>query len=583
MGQTLDIIWVAVRALLQTFMVVGVGALITHAGLFGKETTSNLGRVRHLFPSFCGFLKPLPSYPPQTNFIRCHSCLYFGFYYRKISYYIFIPALSFYKICAGVSWAQIKSAWPLVMYPSIFAGTGFCLGAVVVRLLRIESKQLRHSITLTLMFGNYGSLPFSLLQTVTKDVYPFSADALAMQRSFAYSSIFMSTASLWLWSFGPWYIRRSRAVPLESTEVGQVEELPESQNASKRREEETDDGIELESMDSELKEGEEDRSGSKNANTYANGSHTPSAIAPLDDFQPRLPFRQRVAARASAIFQTVWNSGIWSLITPSTIACILAVIIVAIAPLHDLFYEHVPEIVLPGTSSAPSTMTPAPSLTPTFNMTQIAPDGQVFCVAPPTTNAAVSEKPPIQFVADTINSLANVCVPVALLLLGSNLFNTVKGQLMRAKLQKEQLQLQTELESARRQEISENGSHQDDASTSSALIDTNAEPAPVKSILPLSKRVLFGAVAARLIVLPILCFLITWVISKLHILPADPLVTIVLSIEGCMPSAINLIILAQLQDDQTVVEQLSTILLGQYLFCTFTIFTTIAAAIKVFL
>lgn len=46
MGQTIEIIWVAVRALLQVFIVVGVGAISTHAGYLSKETLSNLGRVR---------------------------------------------------------------------------------------------------------------------------------------------------------------------------------------------------------------------------------------------------------------------------------------------------------------------------------------------------------------------------------------------------------------------------------------------------------------------------------------------------------------------------------------------------------
>jgi predicted permease len=45
MGQTLDVIWVAVRAILQVFMVVGVGAVLTRMGYLGRETLQSLGKV----------------------------------------------------------------------------------------------------------------------------------------------------------------------------------------------------------------------------------------------------------------------------------------------------------------------------------------------------------------------------------------------------------------------------------------------------------------------------------------------------------------------------------------------------------
>ena len=208
----------------------------------------------------------------------------------QLSYFIFIPAMAFYKICAGVSLQQIASAWPLVLYPSVFAGVGFVLGTVLTRLLKIESKQLRHSITLTLMFGNYGSLPFSILQTITKDVYPFSEDLLSPQRSLAYSSIFMSTASLWLWSFGPWYIRRSRSEPLESAETGQVEADTESNKAEENGHNDAD-ATELHDMPLD--------------------AHHGDAEAQIEAFQPRLPFKQRVVARVKAIIHAIRNSGIW--------------------------------------------------------------------------------------------------------------------------------------------------------------------------------------------------------------------------------------------------------------------------------
>lgn len=216
----------------------------------------------------------------------------------------------------------------------------------------------------------------------------------------------------------------------------------------------------------------------------------------------------------------------------------------AAAPIHHLFFVPV----------ASTTITTTPS--PVTNLTEIAPDGTVTCADPPT--ATDTYKPPLQFVADTVNTLAVVCIPVALMLLGSNLYSTVKGQVMRFRMRNEP--------------------HSTDDS------DDPLHSAPGSaSILPLPKRVLISVVLARLVVLPIICFFISWVVLKIGILPADPLIAMVLVIEGCMPSAINLVILAQMQDDQGVVEQLSTILLGQYVFCTFSIFTVIAVGIKVFL
>ena len=201
--------------------------------------------------------------------------------------------MAFYKICVGVSLQQIAAAWPLVLYPSVFSGIGFVLGNILTRLLRIESKALRHSITLTLMFGNYGSLPFSILQTITKDVSPFAEDPLSMQRSLAYTSIFMSTASLWLWSFGPWYINRGRETPMETAEVPEIED-------------QTDD-----SKPEDLDENTTELDDLNPAQSSNERLSAPSEIE-LQAFQPRLPFRQRVVARLKAIFTIIKNLPIWS-------------------------------------------------------------------------------------------------------------------------------------------------------------------------------------------------------------------------------------------------------------------------------
>lgn len=50
MGQTLDVIWVAVRAILQVFICVGVGATLAHMGHLGRETLTSLGKVRTVLP-----------------------------------------------------------------------------------------------------------------------------------------------------------------------------------------------------------------------------------------------------------------------------------------------------------------------------------------------------------------------------------------------------------------------------------------------------------------------------------------------------------------------------------------------------
>ena len=236
------------------------------------------------------------------------------------------------------------------------------------------------------------------------------------------------------------------------------------------------------------------------------------------------------------------------LLTPSTIACILAVLLVAASPVHHLMFEPVSNPL----SSSPSA--PAPS--PVANLTEISPDGNVTCLPVAAPVAVAIERPPLQFIADTINSLGVVCVPVALMLLGSNLYSTVKGQLARVRLRRE---------------------------TSTGDSDDPLHAAPgSQPILPLPKRVLIGAVAGRLLILPVICFTISWGVLKIGLLPNDPLIAMVLVIEGCMPSAINLVILAQLHGDQLLVEQLSTVMLGQFIVCTFTIFTVIAVGLKVF-
>lgn len=439
--------------------------------------------------------------------------------------------MAFYKICVGVRWDQLLDAWPFLLYPTIFALGGLAVGIALTRFLQIESKPLRHSIVVTLMFGNYGNLPFSLLETITKDVSPFSEDAVAMQRSLAFASIFLSTASLWLWSFGPWYIKMSRSDATDSTDSDSSVEL-EAPPSKNEKENEPSPNLARENDEASIPLEEYATDGEEripSATLASNG---------LEAFQPRLNFRQRIFARLSAAGHWIRALPIWTVMTPSTIACILAVLIVAVDPVHRLFFVPL--------SAVPSAPASAPeAISPTWNQTNALCNGTYIPETVPSANT--ESKPPLQFIADAIGSLANVCVPISLLLLGSNLFSTVKTQLARSRLQRE-----------------EGGQE-------------NA------SILPLKKRVLFGAVFARLALLPIMFFCLTGLFYKVGVLPADPLITIILSIEGCMPSAINLIILAQLQDDQLVVEQISTILLFQYLFCTVTIFSTVSMAIKLFI
>ena len=501
MGQTLDVIWVAVRAILQVFLVVGIGAVMSRMGFLGRETLTSLG---------------------------------------KMSYYMFIPALAFYKICVGVRLDQLLDAWPFLIYPSIIAGFGFLIGIAVTRIFKVESKPLRHSIVVTLMFGNYGNLPLSLLETITNDVWPFTEDPASTQRSLAYASIFLSTASLWLWTFGPWYIKSSR----------DDANLPSSTDSSQdtgTKVEEDKGAQDLEDgkvVPLSLEDDEDSHSIRMKPTTVGSSdqledhSSNPSS---LEAFQPRLPFRQRVLSRAKAIWQKVMASPVWSILTPSTMGCILAMLLLTMGPVHRLMFT--PPAVVTSTSPSPST--------PTFTNGTLAPGSNTTVCSPiePPTATEV-RKPPLKFIADSIGSLATACVPISLLMLGSNLYTTVKGQITRSRMQRE-------------------------ANATSGEVST-------QSVLPLSKRVLFGAVFGRLALLPAVCFCFTWLVHKAGILPADPLVTVILAVEGCMPSAINLIILAQLQDDQLVVEQLSTILLVQYLFCTFSIFTTIALGIKMF-
>jgi len=478
----------------------------------------------------------------------------------KMSYYVLIPCMAFYKICVGVRLEQLLDAWPFFLYPTLFACCGFLVGIVLNRFLQIQSKPLRHSIVITLMFGNFGNLPFSLLETITKDVSPFSEDPVSLPRSLAYASIFLSTASLWLWSFGPWYIRNSR------TEVSS----PATADRKSARDDENQtplDEMASSSSSDDATDSAPSTMPSASSSSYPSqhnvesihlsemddssppSSSSPSVSVPFPTLPSQQPLHRRAMFQLSALVFKASALPIWGIITPSTIACILAVIILAVGPVHRLMFVPVSlSTSSSSSSSSSSSLTPSVksnSTTPSFNTTPIQTDTNADGVCLSSSSSS-SSKPPLQFVADSIGSLANICVPISLLLLGSNLYSTVKTQWARARLQSQ-------------------------------------SSSPKQSILPLSKRVLFGAVFTRLVVLPVLFFCLTWIISKLGILPADPLVTIILVLESCMPSAINLIILAQLQDDQLVVEQLSTILLAQYLFCTITIFTCISLGIELFL
>ena len=367
------------------------------------------------------------------------------------------------------------------------------------------------------MFGNYGNLPFSLFETITRDIQPFSSDPMALQRAMAYGSIFLSSASLWLWTFAPWYIKISKEPDIN--DVSNKIETEESTNEAVTAEQNppillADDSKELEF---ELKETEysvELDTISSNSTGVPNGTGMAKSC------------RVRTKECFSRSFEKIRNSPIWNFLTPSSLGCILAVALLAATPVHQIFF--LPVISEP---TNPATPAIAPSYNGTINTEYLS------------TNNSTS-KPPLQFVADAIGNLANVTVPVSLLILGSNIYMTVRDQMKRSRM--------------------------------------NLLSSSTQSVLPLPVPVLAGAVFTRLVILPIIFFFMTWCLFKMGLFPTDPLITLTLGIYGCMPSAINLVILAQLQGDTLVVEQMATILLVQYVLCTFSIFTTIAISIQSF-
>lgn len=427
--------------------------------------------------------------------------------------------MCYYKICVGVRLDQLLDAWPFVLFPLVLMAGGFVVGYVFTKIAGIENKALRHSIILTVMFGNYGNLPFPLFETIAKEVYPFSADALAAQRAVAYGSVFVSVASLTLWSFGPWWVKRAREVApsVQSSDVEMQQPSPNvaNGNASSDSDQDASTGKQppTESPDTEAED------------SAVVLEDSPPMGSPITPMRPYVPLRRRLAVHASTWAQRLSKLPLTAFFTPTTIACLLAVAIVAIPPVHKSFFVETSPVLL-SAPAAYNTSTP-----------QDAP----FSFDSPPPESDVPSKPPLGFISDAVGMLSSAAIPINLMLLGSNLYSTVKSQIARARI------------------------------------------SPSAQVLPLKKRILAGAVFTKLVVYTAVFFVIIVLFERLKLLPSDPMIPVILIIEGCSPSAINLVILAQLQDDQVVVEQLSTILLVQYLICTVTVFTTIAIGLRVFL
>lgn len=157
------------------------------------------------------------------------------------------------------------------------------------------------------------------------------------------------------------------------------------------------------------------------------------------------------------------------------------------------------------------------------------------------------QEPPLGFISKTIGSLANLTVPVALLLLGASLLDSYMSRRKKMK----------DISDAR-----ERGDH-------------------LESSNMLGMKTIFTIIFTRLLILPSILFGLSILLRLAGIIDSDPITGLVVFVDAVSPSAINLIIIAQLHQDSESIETLSTILLYQYIFCAIPIVISVCLSLYI--
>jgi predicted permease len=76
---------------------------------------------------------------------------------------------------------------------------------------------------------------------------------------------------------------------------------------------------------------------------------------------------------------------------------------------------------------------------------------------------------------------------------------------------------------------------------------------------------------------------VTLIALRLNLLPPDPLFSLVLMMQPAMPTAVNIIVLTQLQPHSAQSAIISPLLFYQYMVCIFTIVLDITIALAILL
>jgi predicted permease len=150
-------------------------------------------------------------------------------------------------------------------------------------------------------------------------------------------------------------------------------------------------------------------------------------------------------------------------------------------------------------------------------------------IIPPLQRLLFSPESKIKFLVDTVDMLANVAIPAAILLLGANLSHGPKST----------------------------------AQVTNSMISVN--------------------VLARLILMAMVGLCVTLIALRLNLLPSDPLFSLVLMMQPAMPTAVNIIVLTQLQPHSAQSAIISPLLFYQYMVCIFTIVLDITIALAILL
>ncbi|KJE94713.1 hypothetical protein CAOG_05312 [Capsaspora owczarzaki ATCC 30864] len=484
-----------------------------------------------------------------------------------------VPALTFVSIAHAITFDNIKELWPLPLFGLLYICLGMAFGWIICRICRFP-KAIRNLVMVCCAFGNSQTIPLALVSSLAHSVAQLKQSdtdtpAAIIARGTSYIMLYTLIGTILRWSFAYKLLNPSpqtRADELERqhrlTHRLSVDQIATLDGHPTVRPSGTESVAAVHgSVDgSDDTPAVPDRLSPSNSRDLliqtleihsAVGSSQPSTLLAAAASVPTTP-PASVRARIGCAFRRVLST-----FTPPVWAIVLGLIVAVAAPLKNAFFP---------------------------------------------AETASSSTPPLDFLADTLQTLGNVVVPAIMLILGEQLS---RGPLQLTYIQWHRMwscckkphkrafsqgslksRMQTCWNSCwnrdRQQHNSDNEQltlvessssysvmHEKigglESSADVCMPPESAQQQQQRSVIttPLSVGSVLAIVIVKLVILPGIAIPLTMLFNKIGLLGSDPVLHFVVLLESCVPTGINLVVICA--SHNWLQRELTTVLFYQYL------------------